>query len=266
MAVSAEELIALRPMVVSTCYRMLASSLPPDCDSKEEAEDVASEVILAALQGLPSFREEATLSTWLFRITSNRCKNRIAKVSIPTTALEIEIKGENLERYLPDHSSSPLDYMSSRSAGQEIALAAFRLAAIQYPDNAICHAMALNDVTYAEISRETGISVQAVKSRIHRSKTVVCELVHEGKGLRCSSGGTDPMWQTLRLCDLGLDHNTISQLQDISLKMIWKRATKARALAAYANTSPLDPAFPEAILELGANCPRAELLLSALVA
>jgi len=47
--------------------------------SKEEAEDIAQEVLIKAYNSLDTFKGESKLSTWLYRITVNTCLNEINK-------------------------------------------------------------------------------------------------------------------------------------------------------------------------------------------
>src|SRR5688572_17970682 len=42
-------------------------------DDRSNADDLAQEVFLRVHKGLPAFRGESSLSTWLFRITRNVC-------------------------------------------------------------------------------------------------------------------------------------------------------------------------------------------------
>jgi RNA polymerase sigma-70 factor (ECF subfamily) len=46
-------------------------------DDAQDAEDVAQEVLIAAMKGLDSFRGESSLKTWLYTITLNRSRNRL---------------------------------------------------------------------------------------------------------------------------------------------------------------------------------------------
>jgi RNA polymerase sigma-70 factor (TIGR02960 family) len=49
------------------CYRIIGSF--------QDAEDTLQDTLLAAWQGLGGFEERASIRTWLYRITTNRCLN-----------------------------------------------------------------------------------------------------------------------------------------------------------------------------------------------
>jgi RNA polymerase sigma-70 factor (ECF subfamily) len=56
-------------------YRMAFSIL----DYPDDADDATQEVFLSALRALESFRENASLKTWLFSITINVCRSRMQR-------------------------------------------------------------------------------------------------------------------------------------------------------------------------------------------
>jgi RNA polymerase sigma-70 factor (ECF subfamily) len=56
-------------------YRMAFSIL----DDPDDADDATQEVFLSALRALESFREDASLKTWLFSITINVCRSRLQR-------------------------------------------------------------------------------------------------------------------------------------------------------------------------------------------
>jgi RNA polymerase sigma-70 factor (TIGR02960 family) len=51
------------------CYRILGST--------QDAEDLVQETLLAAWRGLEQFSERASIRTWLYRIATNRCIDRL---------------------------------------------------------------------------------------------------------------------------------------------------------------------------------------------
>src|SRR5262249_46867767 len=58
-----------RDRVYNISYRMLGN--------RHEAEDIAQEVFVTVFKSIDTFREDSKLSTWLYRVTVNHCKNRI---------------------------------------------------------------------------------------------------------------------------------------------------------------------------------------------
>lgn len=66
------ELVALyKDSVINTCYRFLLN--------KEDAEDVSQDVFVAIYQSIETFRGDAQLSTWIYRITVTKCLDEIKK-------------------------------------------------------------------------------------------------------------------------------------------------------------------------------------------
>lgn len=45
--------------------------------ARAEAEEVVHEVFVKALERIESFREDASVTTWLYRLTTNHCLNRL---------------------------------------------------------------------------------------------------------------------------------------------------------------------------------------------
>ena len=51
------------------------------CEHHFEAEDMAQEVFVQVFKAIDQFRGDSKLSTWLYRITVNICKNRVKYLS-----------------------------------------------------------------------------------------------------------------------------------------------------------------------------------------
>ena len=65
-------------------YRMLGN--------RHEAEDIAQEAFIRAYVNIKSFNQELKFSTWLFRIATNLCIDRIRKKK-PDYYLDAEVAG-----------------------------------------------------------------------------------------------------------------------------------------------------------------------------
>lgn len=61
--------IRYKDMMFTLCYRILGDY--------DEANDAAQESFIKAYRGLPAFRGDAALSTWLYRIGVNTCRDRM---------------------------------------------------------------------------------------------------------------------------------------------------------------------------------------------
>jgi RNA polymerase sigma-70 factor (ECF subfamily) len=55
--------------------------------NEQEAEDTAQEAFVRAWQSLPRFRAQARFSTWLYRIVTNLCFNRLPKLRRELSAI-----------------------------------------------------------------------------------------------------------------------------------------------------------------------------------
>ncbi|CAN5533471.1 RNA polymerase sigma factor [soil metagenome] len=60
-----------RGKVINTCYRFLAD--------QEDAEDVSQDIFIEIYQSLRTFKGDAKLSTWIYRITVYKCLDAIKK-------------------------------------------------------------------------------------------------------------------------------------------------------------------------------------------
>ena len=56
--------------------------------NEQEAEDIAQETFVRAWRSLPRFRGASKFSTWLYRITTNLCYNRLPKLRQELNALD----------------------------------------------------------------------------------------------------------------------------------------------------------------------------------
>jgi RNA polymerase sigma-70 factor (ECF subfamily) len=139
------------------------------CGDVDDAQDVLQETLLAAARTLPGFRGASTLSTWLYAIARSFCiKKRRRSVFAPeVVSLDSEAARAGAA---PDRAPDP-----ERSlAAKEVATALE--SAIAGLEPAYREVLLLRDVeglSAAEAAEVTGLTVAAVKSRLHRARREV---------------------------------------------------------------------------------------------
>ena len=148
-----------------------------------EAEDMAQETFIRASQALNGFRGDSALSTWLFRIATNLCKNRLAYLQrrkqqshdhLPV--LEAK-KGDIWQDQAQDLVVYDQPEMSMESKEAETMIIK---ALNQLPEKQKT-ALTLRDIqglSYAEIVEITGASLGTVKSRIHQGRLLLIKTYH----------------------------------------------------------------------------------------
>lgn len=145
--------------------------------SQGQAEDVAQETFLRAWQKLASFdAEQAKFSTWLFTIAHRLAINELSRKGYVS-----EISNESVFDAAQDPKISP-DAAMEHYLNQ----ANLRSALLQLPVNernllALVYTKGLDMQSLAEIE---GISVSAVKVRIHRAKKRLLTILekHDAEG------------------------------------------------------------------------------------
>ena len=117
------------------------------------AQDIAQETFLVVWQQLPKFRNEANISTWIFRIASNNCLRQIEKAKrIPKAALPYDVKEETTESIEP-----------------KLKLLYQFIAELQETDRIII-SLELENIKQAEIAAIVGLSEANIRVKIHRIK------------------------------------------------------------------------------------------------
>ena len=142
-----------------------------------EAADLTQDVFVQAYRGLPDFRGESKIYTWLYRIAINRAKNRMKQISrgssVVTSSLDDPIDAEDgLTRDVPDQSCVPERMLERRELQAVVSEEINRLP----PD--FRFVIILRDIeglSYRDMADVIGISLEAVKSRLFRARTLLRE-------------------------------------------------------------------------------------------
>ncbi len=137
------------------------------CRHREDAEDVLQDSLLAAARNLRTFRGDSALATWLYTIARSFCiKKRRRSVFAP---VEVSLEGEGVlaVRGLRDPARGP------EQALQHARLTEALEAGIASLDRRYREVLLLRDVeglSANEVAGVTGLSLAAVKTRLHRAR------------------------------------------------------------------------------------------------
>jgi RNA polymerase sigma-70 factor (ECF subfamily) len=162
---SAEEVFhEYAPRVYNLARRMLS------CDA--DAEDVTQDVLLQVVRKLPSFRGESAFPTWLHRVTVNtalihRRKQAVRNEYRSRAPLDVVLEEEPPTGPVRRWAVGPEEAALDRET-QELIEGAIAELPEEYRDVFVLSD--LEGVPNAEIGEMLGLSLPAVKSRLHRAR------------------------------------------------------------------------------------------------
>ena len=152
-----------RRPIYQVCYRFVANH--------EDASDLTQDVFLRAFRGLRTFRGQASLSTWLYRIGVNVCLNRVSARTPPSEPIEAR-------QFVDDRSESPADRLLQEERGAKV-----RAAIAQLPpkQRATLILRIYQEMSHQEIADVLGSSVGAVKANFFHALGNMKKLLGEGE-------------------------------------------------------------------------------------
>ena len=117
------------------------------------AKDMVQETFIAVWKNLSKFRNESSISTWVFRIATNNCLRQLEKDK-KVTKTDLNIDLEDVINYQPDDR---IEYLYKC------------ISELEETDRIII-SLVLEDVPQAEIASIIGLSDGNVRVKIHRIK------------------------------------------------------------------------------------------------
>lgn len=138
------------------------------CRDPEDARDVVQDTMLAAARGLRAFRGGASLSTWLFTIARSFCvKKHRRRVGEPRDVLPLDAAEAGA---VASAQAAPDEAAGDREIGQALEAA---IAALEPASREVLLLRDVEGLTAPEVASVLGVSVDAVKSRLHRARIAV---------------------------------------------------------------------------------------------
>lgn len=169
--------------VYALCFRFLSN--------REDAEDITLDTFTQVFRSIDTFRGDSKLSTWLFRVAVNLCKNRMKKHAR---------RHQSAHQGLDKVAESSLNSAAGISAGsierpdelvEGMAMEVIVKRAILEVDPEFRRLVILRDVedlSYEEIADITELPKGTVKSRIHRGRAQLKEAVERILGEKVGKG------------------------------------------------------------------------------
>jgi RNA polymerase sigma-70 factor (ECF subfamily) len=140
------------------------------CRGEEDAKDVLQDTLLAAARSIRDFRGASSISTWLYTIARSFCiKRRRTGKFEPEQVESLDVESSEV-RELPAAGRDP----EEEAAGLQVQRALQN--AIAALDPMYREVLVLRDaegLPASEVAEVLGLSVEAVKSRLHRARVAV---------------------------------------------------------------------------------------------
>jgi RNA polymerase sigma-70 factor, ECF subfamily len=153
---------------------------------RDEAEDMAQEVFVQVFKAVGQFRGESKLSTWIYRIAVNLCKNRTKYLARRHTDAQDELEPVAERAALSQakgvtHSDvARPDHMVEGYQVEKIVQGC--MAELETDFREVLVLRDVEDLSYEEIAEITGLADGTVKSRIHRARAMLKARVERALG------------------------------------------------------------------------------------
>ncbi len=133
--------------------------------NRHDAEDVAQEVFVAAFDNLRSYdSRRSAMLTWLLTITRNRCINRWKRQRPVTTGERIDV----VDIKCPESDSMRREFWEELDAA---------LVSLPLDQKTVFVLAEIEQLPYAEIAAIEETTLGTVKSRLHRAKQKLRQLL-----------------------------------------------------------------------------------------
>ena len=159
--------------VYNLCYRMLGN--------ENLAEDAAQETFWRAYRNLKRYDQQRSFITWLLSIAAHYCIDQQRKKRLPLFEMD---EYPNFDVADPQIPNPEQEFFR----GEENAEMHDLLARLGPQDRAVVILKYWYDASEEEIGQMLSLSVSAVKSRLHRSRRQLAQMVNEKRSAEAGLG------------------------------------------------------------------------------
>ena len=159
------------------------------CRNPADAEEAAQEAFLAAWQGLPFFRGDASFSTWLYRLASNACVDLLRREGRHQAAAGPSLDDEEASLDVADGTPGPQEAAERRELREQIEEG---LRALTPEHRQVLLLREMHQLSYDEIADTLELDVGTVKSRISRGRRQLRKFLLEKGNFSPPSASKEP--------------------------------------------------------------------------
>lgn len=160
---------------------------------KTEAEDLTQEVLMKVNRSLKQFQGNSSLSTWIYRLATNSALDRLRSRTFRQNEQKISLSdiGDESEAEEKDIQTQEKELSVEREAIRNEMNVCIREFVDKLPENyrTVIILSELKDLKNQEIAEILGISLDAVKIRLHRARVRLkaefedgCDFYHDEDG------------------------------------------------------------------------------------
>ena len=161
-----ETLVArFAPKVFGLCFSLLGH--------RADAEDASQESFLKAFRAISTYKDQASFSTWLYRITSNTCIDIVRqRARRPSVSIDTQIEEEDgpVGFQLADDSPLQDERAAEKWSSEKVRGAIDRLPA---RFRTVVLLRDIEGLSYKEVAMILGVREGTVKSRLARARSAL---------------------------------------------------------------------------------------------
>jgi RNA polymerase sigma-70 factor (ECF subfamily) len=145
--------------------------------NRQEAEDLAQEVFVTVYRAIDGYRGEGRFYTWLYRIATNTCRNRIKYLKGRQFHRSVRVE-DTPEAHVQVQATGPVVSLQSHVPSPEAMVEGTRLehaisreiAELEPEHRVLIVLRDIEGLSYQDIVRVTGLPEGTLKSRLHRAR------------------------------------------------------------------------------------------------
>jgi RNA polymerase sigma-70 factor (ECF subfamily) len=148
---------------------------------RAEAEDLAQEVFISIFKAIDGFRGDSQLSTWVYRVAANHCRNRIkylVRRRRQVTDGYEEGDEQSFDQTAHTRPAAPDQLLEAR---QTEVLLQEGLLSLDEEQRELIVLREVEHLSYDEIMAITGLPEGTVKSRLHRARAGLREHIERAE-------------------------------------------------------------------------------------